>query len=193
MLPLLLLLYMYHHYPCVTTTWARPLHHHPCIIVVTSPSSSPIHITTPPTPLTPKAELLNGQKLQGVLTSNEVQEILGRNQWEAQFPLFTTINGIVNGRLDVSAVVRYKYVWLMCDWIGVIGLVCVRCASVIKGRRNNMGTSRLGGRALGVRTTCGIMCAYNLTGMRGGKVWWPNQAHLRIPWIPLTSSWMQEL
>jgi hypothetical protein len=41
-------------------------------------------------------ELLSGQKLQGVLTSNEVQSILSARGWEKDYPLFTTING---GRL----------------------------------------------------------------------------------------------
>jgi hypothetical protein len=40
-----------------------------------------------------QAELLAGQKLQGVLTSNEVQSILQMRRWEGRFPLFTTING----------------------------------------------------------------------------------------------------
>ena len=40
-----------------------------------------------------QTELLAGQKLQGVLTSNEVQSILRVRGWESRFPLFTTING----------------------------------------------------------------------------------------------------
>lgn len=43
----------------------------------------------PPCP-TVQARLLGGQKLQGVLTSNEVQAILQRRDWEADYPLFTT-------------------------------------------------------------------------------------------------------
>ena len=42
---------------------------------------------------TMQAKLLAGQKLQGVLTSNEVQGILRMRGWESQYPLFTTING----------------------------------------------------------------------------------------------------
>lgn len=71
---------------------------------------------------TPQAELLNGQKLQGVLTSNEVQEIIARNGWEASFPLFTTINAIVNGRLEPSAVVRYRCVCLCA--VSIDGALC---------------------------------------------------------------------
>ena len=37
-----------------------------------------------------EAKLLNGQKLQGVLTSDEVQAILFRRGWEKDYPLFTT-------------------------------------------------------------------------------------------------------
>jgi glycerol-3-phosphate dehydrogenase (NAD+) len=52
--------------------------------------------------------LLNGQKLQGVLTSNEVQEILELRGWEKDFPLFTTVNAIVNGTLPPADVVRFS-------------------------------------------------------------------------------------
>ena len=47
----------------------------------------------PPPPLPScllQVSLLNGQKLQGVLTSDEVQAILGRRGWQADYPLFTT-------------------------------------------------------------------------------------------------------
>lgn len=37
-----------------------------------------------------QARLLAGQKLQGVLTSQEVQAILRQRGWEADYPLFTT-------------------------------------------------------------------------------------------------------
>ena len=47
-----------------------PPHPHPAVLLQTS--------------------LLNGQKLQGVLTSDEVQAILGRRGWQADYPLFTT-------------------------------------------------------------------------------------------------------
>lgn len=53
-------------------------------------------------------DLLRGQKLQGVLTSNEVQEILRMRGWEQTYPLFTTVNRIVNGILPVDDVVHYR-------------------------------------------------------------------------------------
>ena len=55
-------------------------------------------------------ELLQGQKLQGALTSDEVQLILKKNKWEGDYPLFTTINRIVNGELPPSAILKYKQV-----------------------------------------------------------------------------------
>jgi glycerol-3-phosphate dehydrogenase (NAD+) len=50
---------------------------------------------------------LNGQKLQGVMTSDEVQEILRRNDLEASYPLFTTINRICRGDLTPDYIIRY--------------------------------------------------------------------------------------
>ena len=47
--------------------------------------------------------LLNGQKLQGVLTSQEVQAVLRLNNLEHRFPLFTTINRICRRELPVAA------------------------------------------------------------------------------------------
>ncbi|KXZ53840.1 hypothetical protein GPECTOR_6g758 [Gonium pectorale] len=55
-----------------------------------------------------ESELLKGQKLQGVLTSNEVQEILRKRHWEQDYPLFTTINRIINGYLTPKFVVDYE-------------------------------------------------------------------------------------
>ncbi|KAG2490538.1 hypothetical protein HYH03_010932 [Edaphochlamys debaryana] len=46
-----------------------------------------------------EAEILKGQKLQGTLTSDEVQGIIKLRAWETRFPLFTTINRIINGHL----------------------------------------------------------------------------------------------
>lgn len=54
-----------------------------------------------------EAELLGGQKLQGVLTSHEVQAVLRRRGVEGNFPLFTTINRICTGELQPEAIVRY--------------------------------------------------------------------------------------
>jgi len=53
-------------------------------------------------------DLLNGQKLQGVLTSNEVQEILKARGWEQEYPLFTTVNRIINGRLEPPFIFKYR-------------------------------------------------------------------------------------
>lgn len=54
-----------------------------------------------------EAELLGGQKLQGVLTSFEVQHLLRVWECEDDFPLFTTINRICEGEIPPSAIVRY--------------------------------------------------------------------------------------
>ncbi|MEW5301255.1 MAG: hypothetical protein WDW36_004126 [Sanguina aurantia] len=55
-----------------------------------------------------ETEMLAGQKLQGVLTSNEVQEILKLKGWEKEYPLFTTVNRMVHGKLGPEYVVRYE-------------------------------------------------------------------------------------
>jgi len=52
-------------------------------------------------------ELLGGQKLQGVLTSLEVQEVLRKQNLERKFPLFTTINRIVTQQIDPIRIVDY--------------------------------------------------------------------------------------
>jgi len=52
-------------------------------------------------------ELLGGQKLQGVLTSHEVQEILRKHGMERKFPLFTTIHRIVDRRIEPAQIVDY--------------------------------------------------------------------------------------
>jgi glycerol-3-phosphate dehydrogenase (NAD+) len=53
-------------------------------------------------------DLLNGQKLQGVLTSAEVQTVLEKNGWEKQYPLFTAVNAIVQGLFEPKDIVRYR-------------------------------------------------------------------------------------
>lgn len=55
-----------------------------------------------------EARLLNGQKLQGVLTSDEVQDILRLKGWEQDYPLFTTINRIVNQQIDATYITKYE-------------------------------------------------------------------------------------
>ena len=55
-------------------------------------------------------DLLKGQKLQGVLTSMEVQTVLERNGWEKQYPLFTAVNAIIQGLYGPKDIVRYRQV-----------------------------------------------------------------------------------
>lgn len=54
-----------------------------------------------------ETQLLGGQKLQGVLTSYEVQEVLKSRGIEDKFPMFTTINRICKGELPPEAIVKY--------------------------------------------------------------------------------------
>jgi len=58
-------------------------------------------------------ELLGGQKLQGVLTSHEVQAILRVRGLEKQYPLFTTINKIVNRNIAPESIVRYAEIGIL--------------------------------------------------------------------------------
>lgn len=53
-----------------------------------------------------EADLLSGQKLQGVLTSNEVQSVLVARGWLQQFPLFVAVNDIVNGRASPDVILK---------------------------------------------------------------------------------------
>nr|QKY14970.1 glycerol-3-phosphate dehydrogenase (NAD+) (GPDA) [Polytomella parva] len=62
-----------------------------------------------------ETELLKGQKLQGVLTSSEVQEIIHANEWEEDYPLFTTVNRIITGRLHPEMVTRFELGCLPLD------------------------------------------------------------------------------
>lgn len=55
-------------------------------------------------------DVLNGQKLQGVLTSNEVQEVLEKRGWEKDYPLFTAVNAITRGLFPAKDIVRYREV-----------------------------------------------------------------------------------
>jgi len=52
-------------------------------------------------------ELLGGQKLQGVLTSHEVQTVLKKKGLESKFPLITTINRIVERHIKPEQLVHY--------------------------------------------------------------------------------------
>lgn len=53
-------------------------------------------------------DLLNGQKLQGVLTSNEVQRVLKMKGWEMQYPLFTAVNAITRGLSEPQDIARFR-------------------------------------------------------------------------------------
>ncbi|KAG7369356.1 phosphoserine phosphatase [Nitzschia inconspicua] len=55
-------------------------------------------------------ELLNGQKLQGVLTSSEVQAVLQTKGWQKSFPLFVAVDAIVRGLFHPKDIVRYRTV-----------------------------------------------------------------------------------
>lgn len=57
-----------------------------------------------------EASMLGGQKLQGVLTSDEVQEVLRDRGWERDYPLFTATNRIVSGAADVRRVLEFRAV-----------------------------------------------------------------------------------
>ena len=55
-----------------------------------------------------EAELLGGQKLQGVLTSDEVQAVLTARGWVRDYPLFTTVNLIIHGHVEVRELFDYR-------------------------------------------------------------------------------------
>lgn len=57
-----------------------------------------------------EVELLKGQKLQGVLTSGEVQAVLQRNEWQNDFPLFTAVEAIVQGFYEPKDIARFREV-----------------------------------------------------------------------------------
>ncbi|CAH9115368.1 unnamed protein product [Cuscuta europaea] len=54
-----------------------------------------------------EAEMLQGQKLQGVSTAKEVYEFLSSRGWLEGFPLFSTVHEICTGRLPPSSVVKH--------------------------------------------------------------------------------------
>ncbi|XP_022774324.1 glycerol-3-phosphate dehydrogenase [NAD(+)]-like isoform X2 [Durio zibethinus] len=55
-----------------------------------------------------EAEMMQGQKLQGVSTAREVYEVLSHRGWLELFPLFATMHEICIGRLPPSAIVEYS-------------------------------------------------------------------------------------
>eukprot|EP00850_Spirogloea_muscicola_P006021 SM000028S10115 [mRNA] locus=s28:422469:425124:- [translate_table: standard] len=54
-----------------------------------------------------EAELLGGQKLQGILTAGEVHEVLVARRVSRQFPLFTTVHAIAAGHLPPTKIVEF--------------------------------------------------------------------------------------
>jgi glycerol-3-phosphate dehydrogenase (NAD+) len=55
-----------------------------------------------------EAELLNGQKLQGVLTSMEVQSVLKSKGLKKDYPLFMTVNAVIRGHLKPKDISRFR-------------------------------------------------------------------------------------
>ena len=55
-----------------------------------------------------ECSILNGQKIQGCLTSDELDEVIQDRGWQDQYPLFTTINRIINNKIDPTWISRYK-------------------------------------------------------------------------------------
>ncbi|KAK9272708.1 hypothetical protein L1049_003085 [Liquidambar formosana] len=55
-----------------------------------------------------EAEMLQGQKLQGVSTAREVYEVLSHRGWLELFPLFTTVHEICIGHLPPTAIVEHS-------------------------------------------------------------------------------------
>ncbi|KAK8673471.1 hypothetical protein V6N13_111805 [Hibiscus sabdariffa] len=55
-----------------------------------------------------EAEMLQGQKLQGVSTAREVYEVLSHRGWLELFPLFATVHEICVGHLPPSAIVEHS-------------------------------------------------------------------------------------
>ncbi|XP_062105574.1 glycerol-3-phosphate dehydrogenase [NAD(+)] [Humulus lupulus] len=55
-----------------------------------------------------EAEMLQGQKLQGVSTAKELYEVLSHRGWLELFPLFATVHEICIGRLPPSAIVEHS-------------------------------------------------------------------------------------
>ena len=53
-----------------------------------------------------EAELLNGQKLQGILTAKEIHEILTAKNLVKEFPMFTTVYRIGFEGLDPKAIIE---------------------------------------------------------------------------------------
>ena len=57
-----------------------------------------------------ETELLKGQKLQGVLTSEEVSTVIKMNGWEKKYPLFTAVDAIVRRVYEPKDIARFREV-----------------------------------------------------------------------------------
>ncbi|TVU37036.1 hypothetical protein EJB05_19019 [Eragrostis curvula] len=55
-----------------------------------------------------EAEMLHGQKLQGVSTAREVYEVLTYRGWQELFPLLSTVHEICIGQLPPTSIVEYS-------------------------------------------------------------------------------------
>lgn len=55
-----------------------------------------------------EASMLKGQKLQGVLTAEEVYEVVSTNMWHQRFPLFTAVHLIASGAAPVHRLLEYR-------------------------------------------------------------------------------------
>ena len=55
-----------------------------------------------------EAELLRGQKLQGVLTSHEVRLVIESRGWESKYPLFTAVDSIVRRVYEPKDIARFR-------------------------------------------------------------------------------------
>lgn len=54
--------------------------------------------------------MLKGQKLQGVLTAEEVYDVISANMWHRRFPLFTAVHRITSGAASVHRILEYHSV-----------------------------------------------------------------------------------
>jgi len=57
-----------------------------------------------------QAVLEDAGNLAGIVTAKEVVDILAKKGWEEKFPLFMTVQAIITGELQPSAVTRYAKV-----------------------------------------------------------------------------------
>jgi len=77
-------------------------------------------------------ELLAGQKLQGVLTSNEVQVVLKSRGWEKDYPLFTTVNAIIRKLFAPKDIARFREIALSTKVLDAVKGGNERSASILE-------------------------------------------------------------